>query len=178
MTIEADVARLQAQYERRKKEREEKTRGKDLVPVREHMQDAYQSLELRATAHEGVTGCRTGFVDLDLATGGLQKGHMAIVAGRPAMGKTSWALNVAVNSAKAGHHVGIYSLEMSTRELLTRALCTEARADAQVLRAGKLESIRMAQYRRGLRCTERITAVYLRPWRYLGGGHRGICGTP
>lgn len=138
--IQAEVARLQAAWDKRLKLRDEKVKGKELRPVSEYMQDAYKAIERQAVAPDGITGVRTGFCDLDAATGGMQAGGLAIVAGRPAMGKTSFALNMAVNAARHGHKVGLFSLEMSTREILVRALCTEARADSTQLRTGKLDT--------------------------------------
>ena len=73
-------------------------------------------------------------------TSGLQKGDLIIVAARPAMGKTSFCLNVAQHaSLKAGETVGIFSLEMSKEQLVLRMLCSDARVDAHKLRTGRLQ---------------------------------------
>jgi replicative DNA helicase len=76
----------------------------------------------------------------ELVTGGLQKGDLIIVAARPAMGKTSFCLNVAqYASAKTGETVGIFSLEMAKEQLVLRMLCSDARVDAHRLRTGNLQ---------------------------------------
>ena len=81
----------------------------------------------------------TGFPDLDALTTGLQKGDLVIVAARPAMGKTSWILNVAQTAAiEHGTTVAVFSLEMSKEQLVQRLLCSEGRVDSQKLRRGRL----------------------------------------
>ena len=71
-------------------------------------------------------------------TSGLQKGDLIIVAARPAMGKTSFCLNIAQHaSLKAGETVGLFSLEMSKEQLVLRMLCADARVDAHRLRTGR-----------------------------------------
>lgn len=86
-----------------------------------------------------ITGVRSGFTDLDEKTGGLQRSDLIIVAGRPAMGKTSFALNIAYNAA---HHfdapVGVFSLEMSAEQLCMRLISCEGRLDNHAVRTGKL----------------------------------------
>src|SRR4029078_7136246 len=77
---------------------------------------------------------------LDERTSGLQKGDLIIVAARPAMGKTSFCLNLAqYASAKTGETVGIFSLEMAKEQLVLRLLCADARVDAHRLRTGNLQ---------------------------------------
>ncbi len=85
-------------------------------------------LMLELEEREGATfgGLPTGFVELDRMTHGLRPGNLVIVAGRPGMGKTSFALNIAQNVAKKGIPVGLFSLEMSRQELTTRILLSEA----------------------------------------------------
>jgi len=89
----------------------------------------------------GVTGIPTGFRDLDGLTGGWQNTDLIIIAGRPSAGKTAFALALARNAAKHMERptgVGIFSLEMSTNQLVTRLLCSEAKVDAHALRTGRL----------------------------------------
>lgn len=87
----------------------------------------------------GITGVATGFADLDRMTTGLQKGDLCIIAARPSMGKTAFALNVAAEAAiKHSHPVAIFSLEMSSQQLVQRLLCSEGRIDAQKLRRGRM----------------------------------------
>ena len=85
-----------------------------------------------------VTGFPTGFIDLDKMLAGLQRTDLVILAARPAMGKTAFALNLALNVARNGVGVGIFSLEMSAGQLVTRLLCTEGRVDAGKVRTGML----------------------------------------
>jgi len=88
---------------------------------------------------EMVTGIPTGFHDLDRLTAGLQRSELVIVAGRPAMGKTALALNIATHAAmQAGIAAAIFSLEMSKEQLVLRMLCSEARVNYQDVRSGRL----------------------------------------
>ncbi len=110
-------------------------------PVKDIVKDAIRSIEKLYEKKEHVTGVPTGFLDLDGMTAGFQKGDLIIVAGRPSMGKTAFALNLGQHAAmhsdkKTG--VAIFSLEMSKEQLVTRLLCSEARIDASRLRTGHL----------------------------------------
>ncbi len=90
--------------------------------------------------HRGrVWGLATGFHDLDTLTAGLQPGNMFVVAGRPGMGKTALAMNIAANVARAGRQVLIFSLEMTKTELGFRLVCAEARVPSQKLKAGLVD---------------------------------------
>ena len=86
-----------------------------------------------------VTGVPTGYVDLDRMTSGLQPGDLVIVAGRPAMGKTSFALNIAEHVAvDQGLPVAVFSMEMGATQLAMRLVCSVGRLDQQRLRTGRL----------------------------------------
>jgi len=86
-----------------------------------------------------VTGVPTGFIDLDQKTSGLQPGDLIIVAGRPSMGKTAFALNIAENVAlQAGLPVGVFSMEMGGAQLATRMMASIGRLDSSRVRTGKL----------------------------------------
>ncbi|NMC75010.1 MAG: replicative DNA helicase, partial [Geobacteraceae bacterium] len=90
---------------------------------------------------EHTTGVPTGFLDLDEKTAGFQRSDLIIIAGRPSMGKTAFALNIAQYAslyAEPRCPVAIFSLEMSKEQLVTRLLCSEARVDASRLRTGHL----------------------------------------
>ena len=94
----------------------------------------------------GLNGLRTHFIDLDELTGGLQKSDMIVVAARPSMGKTAFALNIATNVAiKDNIPVAIFSLEMAKESLVTRMLCSEAEIDAQRLAAKKLQEYELTK---------------------------------
>ena len=95
--------------------------------------------ELEERPGSMLTGVPSGFIDLDRITHGLNRGNLIIIAGRPGMGKTSFALNVAQHVAiRERKTVGVYSLEMSQQELVLRILCSEADLSFSRLRAGHL----------------------------------------
>src|SRR4029077_8338148 len=86
-----------------------------------------------------MTGTPTGFRDVDHMTSGLQPGNLIIVAGRPSMGKSAFALGVASNlGLGSGTPVAVFTLEMSKLEVAQRFMCSEARVELQRLRTGKL----------------------------------------
>ena len=87
-----------------------------------------------------LTGVPTGFLDFDAKTAGLQKSDLILLAARPSMGKTAFALNIIQNAAiRANVPTAVFSLEMSREQLVNRMLCSEAMIDAQKLRTGELE---------------------------------------
>lgn len=107
------------------------------VRVKDLLWPAFEEIERLQSAGSPITGVPTGFPRFDDMTTGLQKGDLCIVAARPAMGKTSWVLNVAATAAiKHEVPVAIFSLEMSKEQLLKRLLSAEARVDAQHIRKG------------------------------------------
>lgn len=101
------------------------------------------TLNMIVSAHDNggtVTGISSGFIDLDTKTAGLQKADLILVAARPSMGKTAFALNVAQYAAVKGKkHTAIFSLEMSKEQLVNRMLCSESMVDAQKVRTGSLQ---------------------------------------
>ena len=110
------------------------------IGIRDIVKESFRTIDQLSQSKELVTGLPTGFVDLDERTSGLQKGDLIIVAARPAMGKTSFCLNLAqYASAKTGETVGIFSLEMAKEQLVLRMLCADARVDAHRLRTGNLQ---------------------------------------
>jgi replicative DNA helicase len=109
------------------------------VRVGELVDSGYQLIEQLQAKRGLVTGVPSGFTDLDEMTSGFQKSDLVIVAARPAMGKTSFVLNMALNAAMAaGKTVGVFSLEMSKEQLFMRILTSEARVDAHRFRGGYL----------------------------------------
>ena len=107
--------------------------------MREIVKESFRTIDQLSQSKDVVSGLATGFVDIDEMTSGLQKGELVIVAARPAMGKTSFCLNVAQHVAmRVGETVGLFSLEMSKEQLALRLLCADARIDAHRLRTGKL----------------------------------------
>jgi replicative DNA helicase len=112
---------------------------RDFVPMREILKRSFEVIQELYDKKQHVTGVPSGFTDLDALTSGFQKQDLIVIAGRPSMGKTAFALNVAANAAiKAGIPVAIFSLEMGKEQLVQRMLCSEARVDAHKLRTGYL----------------------------------------
>lgn len=105
------------------------------------LEKAYNDIEAISQQGEGMIGVPTGFLDLDKRLAGLRGGNLVILAARPAVGKTSFALNMAINAAKAGIAVAFFSLEMSAAELAQRVLCSEAQVDLHSVRTGNLRPI-------------------------------------
>ncbi len=104
----------------------------------ELLDESYQLIEERAKQGGELVGLKTGFADYDRMTNGLQKGDLIIVAARPAMGKTSFCLNLAMNAGVNGARVVIYSLEMPAIQLAMRLIGSEARVGISALRSGNL----------------------------------------
>lgn len=110
-----------------------------LLPVQDGMYDAFAHLGELMQRKGEVIGVPSGFVDLDQKTSGLKKSDLIIVAGRPAMGKTSFAINIAqYASLHAAKTVVIFSLEMSREQLIMRMFSSEAEVDMQKLLTGML----------------------------------------
>ena len=108
-------------------------------PIREIIKDSFKTIERLYAKKELVTGVATGFDKIDDLTSGLQNSDLIIIAGRPSMGKTAFALNIAQYAAlEMGVPVAIFSLEMAKEQLATRMLASEARVDSQRLRKGFL----------------------------------------
>ena len=112
--------------------------------VGDMIMDTIKTVEQLYERKEMVTGVPTGFLDLDQKTAGLQPADLVIIASRPSMGKTAFALNIAQYVALqrpatgAGTTVGVFSLEMAKEQLVMRLLCSEARVDNAKVRAGYL----------------------------------------
>ncbi len=110
-----------------------------MVHIRETVMASYTHIGERIKLKGSLSGVTTGFIELDAITSGLQKSDLIIVAGRPSMGKTAFALNIAQNAATKGATVCIFSLEMSAEQLVKRMLCAEAGVDMQHINSGKVE---------------------------------------
>jgi replicative DNA helicase len=134
-----DVDEILDQAEARIFQVSESHKREGFVWIKEILWSAFEHIERLQESDTGITGVPTGFTDLDRMTTGLQKGDLCIVAARPSMGKTAMALNMAANAAIThGIPVAIFSLEMSSEQLVQRLLCAEGRIDAQKLRRGRL----------------------------------------
>jgi len=134
-----DVANVLDQAERMIFDVVQKKITREFMPLEAILHDSFELIEKLYKQKEHVTGVPSGFVDLDKYTSGFQPSDLIIIAGRTSMGKTSFALNIAMNAAiKSKVPAGIFSLEMSKEQLVQRVLCAEARVDANKLRTGYL----------------------------------------
>ena len=113
----------------------------DLVHVKDLVLNTYEKIEYRYEHKDELSGTPTDFYELDAMLNGLQKSDLIILAARPAMGKTAFALNIAQNVAlRAKVPVAIFSLEMSKDQLVQRMLCSEAEIDSQRVKTGNMQS--------------------------------------
>lgn len=109
------------------------------IAIKDTLVDAWERLEHLHNAKEETRGVRSGYPSLDNLLAGFQKSDLIILAARPSMGKTSFALDIARNAAvKHDAKVGFFSLEMSAQQLVDRMVAAEAKVDAWKLRTGKL----------------------------------------
>src|ERR1700722_18944224 len=107
--------------------------------VQEIVRESFGSVDALLQRGQRITGLATHYVDLDEMTSGLQRSDLVIIAARPSMGKTAFAMNIAENAAVEDQQVvGVFSLEMSREALLMRLLCSQARVDAHKMRTGSL----------------------------------------
>jgi replicative DNA helicase len=112
---------------------------RELAKLYDLLGPAMERISLQMESGQGVVGIASGFHDLDRMTSGFKDSDLIIVAGRPAMGKTSFALNVGLHAAlTAGKAIAIFSLEMSKEQLTERLLTEQAQIDAQRLHRGLL----------------------------------------
>jgi replicative DNA helicase len=117
----------------------EKRIGRGFMGVQEIVKESFGSVDALLQRGQRITGLATHYVDLDEMTSGLQRSDLVIIAGRPSMGKTAFAMNIAENAAIEDQRVaGIFSLEMSKEALLQRLLCSVARVDSHKFRTGSL----------------------------------------
>ncbi|MUV37922.1 DNA helicase [Lentibacillus sp. JNUCC-1] len=109
--------------------------------IKDVLIDVYDNIEMLHHNNADITGVPTGFRDLDQITSGFQRNDLIIIAARPSVGKTAFALNIAQNVAiNTEENVAIFSLEMGADQLVSRMLCAEGNIDAQRLRTGSLEA--------------------------------------
>jgi replicative DNA helicase len=114
-------------------------REEDYVPIRDIALAALERIHEASRTKNPVTGIPTGFIDLDRQTAGLHPSDLVLIAARPSMGKTAFALNVAANAAfRSDMCVAIFSLEMSREQLVSRLFAMESRVDSNSIRTGNL----------------------------------------
>lgn len=112
----------------------------ELTPIRDIVTDSFNQIEERYENKDELLGTSSGFYDLDSMTAGFQKSDLIILAARPSMGKTAFALNIGAEVAvRHDTPVAIFSLEMSKEQLVQRLLCAEAEIDAQRIRTGHMQ---------------------------------------
>lgn len=118
----------------------ETKQSNDFEPLNVILERSFEQIEGMFSNKGELTGVGSGFTDLDEMTSGFQSGDMVLIAARPSMGKTTFALNIAENAAlRQGKSVVIFSLEMSKEQLANKLLCSEANVDMLSLRTGNLE---------------------------------------
>lgn len=114
--------------------------GEELQPIQPVLLTTFEKIEELVRNQGRVEGVPTGYTELDNLLTGLHSGELVLVAGRPAMGKTSIGMNFVENAAiRAGKKAAVFSLEMPAEQLAMRMLCTEARVDMQRVRRGQLD---------------------------------------
>lgn len=111
------------------------------MPIKTSLTEAWERLDTLQNSHEEIRGVQSGFPSLDNLLAGFQRSDLIILAARPSVGKTAFALDIARNAAcRHDVAVGIFSLEMSDQQLVDRMLASEAKVDAWKLRTGKLST--------------------------------------
>ena len=115
-------------------------RASDIQPIKPLLHESFELLERLSENNTGITGLPTGFIDFDDLTAGLQPGNLVIVAARPAMGKSTLVTNMASHvTVETRVPVAMFSLEMSSSELVMRLLSAESRVSLEKLRTGRLD---------------------------------------
>ena len=113
---------------------------KGYAQLKDVLVDSFTQLEELYNRKQHITGIPSGFADLDYRTAGFHGSELILIAARPAMGKSAFALNIATHVAvRAKKPVAIFSLEMSKEQMVNRILCSEAMVDSNKVRTGKLE---------------------------------------
>lgn len=135
-----DVEFLMDQAEKRIFDTVQSRNQKGYSSIKDILVDTFTELEQLYNQKQHVTGVPTGFADLDYKTAGLHGSELILVAARPAMGKSAFALNIATYAATRGNApVVIFSLEMSKEQMVNRILCSEAMVDSNKVRTGKID---------------------------------------
>ncbi len=124
--------------------------GGNFKGMEDLLEVSFKQLEELFERQEHITGVPTGFKDVDKVLAGMHRGDLLILAARPAVGKTAFALNIAVNAAKSGTTVALFSLEMSAEQLIQRVLCSEARINSQDVRTGHIKDSDWASIHRAM----------------------------
>ncbi|MBM3201169.1 MAG: replicative DNA helicase [Chlamydiae bacterium] len=124
------------------------------IPYLRELQEKQEQFHEKGPETAAVTGIPTHFIDLDKMMGGLNKSNLIILAARPSMGKTAFALNIVENVAlKANTPVGVFSLEMTSEELVHRLVCSTSEVESEKIKAGSLNGI---EYQRVVESVNRL----------------------
>ncbi len=141
-----DVEELMQQAEAELFEISRHNMKRDFTPVSGVIKDAYAAIEKAARNTSGISGLSTGFTDLDKMTSGWQNTDLIILAARPAMGKTAFALSLIRNMAvDQGIPVGMFSLEMGNVQLVNRLICNVCQIPGDKIKSGRLEKYEWGQ---------------------------------
>jgi replicative DNA helicase len=116
----------------------ESTIRRDIQPIQIPLNEYFERVETLIQSPQEMQGLPTGFRDLDFLLGGLQRSDLLIFAGRPGMGKTSFLLSVALNAAKVGARIAIFTMEMGAEQIVQRLVAMETGINTQKLRTGQL----------------------------------------
>ncbi|WP_139492481.1 replicative DNA helicase [Brevibacillus dissolubilis] len=139
-TREDDVGEIIADAEKYILEISHNRNSGGFIPIKDALMETYEKIEALSQQTGDITGIPTGYTDLDKMTSGFQRSDLIILAARPSVGKTAFALNVAQNvAARANETVAIFSLEMGASQLVQRMICAEGNLDAQKMRSGRLD---------------------------------------
>ncbi|HES2724883.1 replicative DNA helicase [Streptococcus phage Javan143] len=134
-----DIDEIIAKTERSLIEVSQSSNKSSFRPIHDVLAENYQKIEERSNNNTQITGIATGFYDFDKLTTGLHADQLIILAARPAMGKTAFALNIAQNVAtKSNKAVAVFSLEMGAESLVERMLASEGTIESHHIRTGQL----------------------------------------
>ena len=143
----------------------ERRSSQTLLEVGPLFSDVLEHIEALEQLGSEINGLATGFVDLDQKLAGIQPANLVVIAGRPGMGKSAIALNIATNVAAKGEPVAIFSLEMSKEEIVQRILSSVGQVDSKKLRNGQLgPALATGGRRRRERCTRRRSSSTTPRW--------------
>ncbi|MFS1510963.1 replicative DNA helicase [Chengkuizengella sp. SCS-71B] len=139
-TSSEDISNLLGEAEQKILEISNRRQNNGFVAIKDVLMDVFEQVEFLYQHKGGISGVPSGFTDLDKMTTGFKPNDLIIVAARPSVGKTAFALNIAQNvGVRAKETVAIFSLEMSASQLVQRIICAESNVDAGRLRTGALE---------------------------------------
>ena len=138
------------------------------------MKDSFGSIDALYEQGREVTGLATHYIEFDRMTSGLQESELIIIAARPSMGKTAWAINIAQNAAvRGGKVVAVFSLEMSKESLLRRMLASQALVNSKAIQTGFLMREDRGKLIKGAGAADGVEDVYRRHAGDHAGGDAG-----